>query len=90
MVAAKEQCRPGGRSGRRFCVNIEGVETPWPVSTVTTEQIAELGGWDVSEGVIQIDADNDETPLQPGQVVELKPGIGFCKKVRWKRGVGRG
>lgn len=69
-----------------FFVNIEGVEHPWPSPTITTEQIASLGGWDPSQGVIEIDRDNNERTLKPGEVVELKPGHGFAKKVRFKRG----
>jgi hypothetical protein len=41
---------------------------------------------DPSQGAILIDADNNEQTLQPGQTVELKPGMGFSKKVRFKRG----
>ena len=51
------------------------------------EQIAQLGGWAASQGVIMIDLkDNTERTLKPGEVVELKPGLGFSKKIRWKRG----
>lgn len=81
-----DECKPGPR----FCLNTEGVEHHWPVSTITTEQIAEVGGWDVNQGVIQVDADNNERTLEPGEVVALKPGMGFCKKVRWKRGAAHG
>ena len=35
---------------------------------------------------VEVDDQNNERTLQPGQVVELKPGHGFAKKVRWKRG----
>lgn len=69
-----------------FFVNIEGVEYPWHKDTITTEEITQLGGWDTSLGVIEIDKDNNERTLQPGEVVELKPGHGFSKKIRWKRG----
>jgi hypothetical protein len=69
-----------------FFVNIEGVEYPWDKETITTEEIIQLGGWDPSLGVIEIDKDNNERTLQPGEVVELKPGHGFGKKIRWKRG----
>jgi hypothetical protein len=72
--------------GPKYFVNIEGTEHPWPKSTITTEEIAALGGWDLAQGVIEIDKDNNEHTLQPGEVVELKPGHGFSKKVRWKRG----
>lgn len=76
------QCSPRSK----FCLNIEGVEHPWPVSTITTEQIAEVGGWDFADGVIQIDSENNEMKLEPGQVVAITPGVEFCKNVRWKRG----
>ena len=70
----------------KFFVNIEGTEHPWDEPTITTEQIAELGGWDPSIGVIEVDKDNNERTLAPGEVIELKPGHGFGKKHRWKRG----
>ena len=73
-------------SGKKFFVDIEGTIHEWGQPTITTEQIIQLGGWDPSQGAIEIDADNNEIQLQPGQVVELKPGHGFAKKVRFKRG----
>lgn len=75
-------CRPKFE----FCLEIEGESHPWPVSTVTTEQIAELGGWDPSVGVIQIDAANNERTLEPGEVVRVEPGMCFAKNIRWRRG----
>ena len=84
-----EQQPSGGQGeghGPKFFVNVEGTIHEWPSPTITTEQIASLGGWDIAAGVIEIDPDNNERTLNPGQVVELKPGHGFAKKVRWKRG----
>jgi hypothetical protein len=77
-----------GQSGadRPDFLNIEGKDYPWPAPTISTEQIAELGGWSVSQGVVEIDADNGEHTLSPGQVIEKKPGHGFGRKVKWKRG----
>jgi Multiubiquitin len=72
--------------GPKYFVSIEGQEYPWPKDTITFEEIANLGGWQPSEGVIEIDKDNNERTLHPGEVVQLKPGHGFSKKVRWKRG----
>ena len=69
----------------KYFITIEGVEHAWNQSTITTEQIAALGGW-AAEGVIEIDKDNIEHTLTVGEVIELKPGHGFAKKVRWKRG----
>lgn len=74
------------KNGPKYFLNIEGVEVPWDQPTITTEQIAELGGWDVSLGVIEVDRDNNEFTLTPGQVIEIKPGHGFGKKFQWKRG----
>lgn len=72
--------------GPKFFVNIEGTIHEWTSPTITTEQLAQLGGWDLSAGVIEIDPDNNERTLAPGEIVQLKPGHGFAKKVRWKRG----
>lgn len=72
--------------GPKYYVNIEGEIYEWDSETITTEEIANLGGWDPSQGVIEIDKDNNERTLQPNEVVELKPGHGFAKKIRWKRG----
>lgn len=73
-------------TGPKYFVDIEGQVHPWPRNTITFEEIAQLGGWDPAQGVVEIDEHNNERTLQPGEVVELKPGHGFSKKVRWKRG----
>jgi hypothetical protein len=70
----------------QFSVNVEGTLHPWPTRTITTEQIAALGGWESSIGVIEIDRENNERTLAPGEIVELKPGHGFAKRIRFKRG----
>ena len=72
--------------GPKFFLDIEGVLKPWDRDTITTEEVITLGDWDPSLGAILIDKDNNERNLQPGEVVELKPGLGFSKKVRFKRG----
>ena len=65
---------------------IEDQTIPWCKRTITTEQIAALGGWDVSQGVVEIDSDQNERTLQPGEVVKLKSGHQYGKKHCWKRG----
>jgi hypothetical protein len=72
--------------GPKFFLDIEGVLKPWDKETITTEEIIVLGGWDTSQGAIMIDKDNNEHALQPGQGIELKPGMGFSKKVKFRRG----
>jgi hypothetical protein len=72
--------------GPKFTLDIEGTLTPWDADTITTEQLAALGGWDIAQGVIMVDKDNNERTLKPGEAVDLKPGLGFSKKVRFRRG----
>jgi hypothetical protein len=73
-------------NGPKYIVMIEGKEFPWDRDMITTEQIATLGGFQASTGVIEVDADNIERTLAPNETVELRPGHGFSKKVRFKRG----
>lgn len=73
--------------GPKYFINIEGKETPWDKDTITTEEIISLGGWELNLGAIEINLkDNTERTLQPGEVVTIKPGHGYSKKVRYKRG----
>jgi hypothetical protein len=72
--------------GPKFHLDIEGTLHPWNEETISTEQIIELGKWDPSQGAIIIDKDNNERTLKPGEIIELKPGMGFSKKVHFKRG----
>ncbi len=73
--------------GPKFVLDVEGDLIPWDFDNITTEQVAGLGGWDISLGVILIDLkENTERTLAPGESVQLKPGMGFSKKVRFKRG----
>ena len=75
-----------GAAHQQYFVDIEGKIYPWNSDDITTEQIIQLGGWDPAQGAIEIDKDNNEHTLKPGEVVEIKPGHGFAKKVRFKRG----
>jgi hypothetical protein len=72
--------------GPKYTLVIEGNEYPWDHETITAAQIAELGSWELSQGVIEVDKDNNERTLASDEIVELKPGLGFGKKHRWKRG----
>lgn len=73
--------------GPKYYLDVEGDQKPWDKDTITMEEVAELGGWEVSQGVILIDLkDNTERTLQPGEIVEVKPGMGYSKKLSFKRG----
>ncbi len=83
-VAGQQNATEG--QGPKYFVDVAGVLKPWNKDTITTEEIIGLGGWDPSQGAILIDKDNNERTLKPGEVVELEPGQGFSKKIRFKRG----
>jgi hypothetical protein len=77
--------KPG--KGPKFEVNIEGIVHDWPSATITTEEVAILGRFDPALGVLEIDlTTNEERQLVPGETIELKPGMGFAKKRRFRRG----
>jgi len=73
-------------NGPKFFVDIEGTEFPWNDDKITTLQIATLGGFPVSQGVILVDAEGNERNLAADETVELKPGHRFGKRPRFKRG----
>lgn len=74
------------RTDRLFKICVEGEDFPWDSKKITTEQIAGLGGWDPSLGVIEVDEDQNERTLGPGEVVKLRPGVTYGKKLCFKRG----
>lgn len=81
------ESRPETAQGPKYHLNIEGTLYDWDQPTITTEQIIQLGGWDPSQGALMQDKDGNEVTLQPGQVIELKPGMGFGKHVGFRRGL---
>lgn len=74
------------RTAPIFILCIEGDNLRWPKNTITMEEIAALGGWDASDGVIEVDQDQNERQLEPGEIITLKPGVSYGKKLCWKRG----
>ncbi len=74
------------RKPKKFKICVEGDFLPWPKGTITTEEIAEIGGWDVSIGVIEVDEDQNERTLKPGEIIKLRPGLSYGKKLCFKRG----
>lgn len=74
-------------AGPKFQVNIEGQLYDWDNDTITVPEIRELGGLPQDLPVIEVDLKtNTERTLSEDEVVELKPGMGFGKKVGFKRG----
>ena len=68
--------------GPNYFLSIEGKDYPWDEDTITTAQIAQLGGWDVSQGVIEVDKDNNERTLAPNEVVEAQAWDGIRQEAQ--------
>lgn len=75
------------QKGPKYTVNLEGQEFAWDKDTISVPEIRQLAGWEASQPVVEIDLqDNTEKTLAEDAVVELKPGQGFAKKVKFQRG----
>ena len=85
-TAAKEQ-EKGQKQGPKYYLDIEGTLHPWDSDSITVQQIRELGNLPTDLPVIEIDLkDNTQRTLAEDEVVELRPGLGFSKKVKYQRG----
>lgn len=76
----------GEGGGPKYYLDIEGREYPWNEDTISVPQIRELGNLPANLPVIEIDPDNNERTLAENEVIILKPGHRYGKKVRYKRG----
>jgi hypothetical protein len=70
----------------KYEVDIEDQIYPWDSPTITVPQIRDLGDLPTDQPVIEVDKDNNERTLGADEVIELKPGHSFGKKVVFKRG----
>lgn len=75
-----------GSKKPKYEINIEGVEYPWDQDTITVPEIRSLGGIPDDQQVVEVFADNSEQTLAEDAVVDVKPGKGFGKKVKFQRG----
>ena len=79
--------KPDNEHGPKYLIDIEGAEYPWDHDTITLSQIRELGAIPEDQQIQEINLDdNTERTLVEGEVVTLKPGHGFAKKIRFQRG----
>lgn len=74
------------QQGQKFFVDIEGTEYAWHKETITVPEIRELGNLPRDLPVIEVMPDNTERTLREDEVITLKPGHRFGKRVRFKRG----
>ncbi len=73
--------------GPKYEVNIEGKTYGWDNETITVQELRELAGIPSDQPMMEIDLKtNVERTLPEDAVIELKPGQGFAKKVKYQRG----
>lgn len=73
--------------GPKYQVDIEGTIHEWDRETITTAEIIALGGWPADQGVVEVNLKSqEEVTLAANAIVELKPGHGFSRKFRFRRG----
>lgn len=73
--------------GPKYTVNIDDVDHPWDRDTITVPDIRTLGGIPAGTEVLEVNLEtNEERTLGEDEVVLIKPGHGFGKKIKFKRG----
>lgn len=73
--------------GPKYFVDIEGTDYDWAQATISVPEIRVLGNLTGTEPIVEVDLkDNSERTLAEDAVIDLKPGRGFARKVRFKRG----
>lgn len=77
----------GTQKGPKYEVNLDGDIRDWSKPTISVAEIRGLAGWGDDQPVVIVDLKtNEERDLREGEVVDLKPGQGFSKKIKFKRG----
>jgi hypothetical protein len=71
----------------KYLIDIEGTKYPWNRDTITVPEIRELGSLPADLPVIEVDLHKGtERTLAEDEVVRIRPGQGFSKKVSYRRG----
>jgi hypothetical protein len=87
MEAELQEKSPAGKSGPKYEVDIEGTKYAWDKDVISVAEIRSLGKLPQDVPVIEIDLkDNTQRTLAEDEVVQLRPGLGFSKKIKYQRG----
>lgn len=79
--------KPDKPHGPKYTINIENTEYSWEKDTIRVPEIRELAGIPADQQIQEIDLETqEERTLAEDEVVELKPGKGFSKKIKFQRG----
>ena len=59
------------RRRESFCINIEGIDYPWPKATITVPEIRKLGNIPLDQQIIAEDADGHERTCERTKLLSL-------------------
>jgi len=73
--------------GPKYTLNIENKEYPWDRDTISVPEIRELAEIPADQQIQEINLETqEERTLAEDEIVPLKPGQGFSKKIKFQRG----
>ena len=73
--------------GPKYQIDIEGKLYDWDSDTISVPQLRTLAGIAPDQQMMVVDLKtNVERTLAEDETIELKPGHGFAKKVKYQRG----
>jgi hypothetical protein len=72
--------------GSKYFVNIEGKEYPWDKETINAKEIRALAHFPANAQIVEEFPDGKERTIGEGEEVHLKPGHGFGRSPKFKRG----
>lgn len=73
--------------GPKYELDIEGTLYPWDRGSITAPEIRQLAGLPTNVPVLEIDlTTNTQRTLTETEEVDLRPGLGFSKKIKFGRG----
>jgi len=73
-------------SGKKYYVTIEGVEYPWDKNTISVAEIRTLGKIPLNIPIVEEFPNGTERTLGENEIIEIKPGHGFGRSPKYKRG----
>jgi hypothetical protein len=73
--------------GPKYTINIENKNYSWDKDTIRVPEVRELAGIPPDQQIQEINLETqEERTLAEDEVISLKPGQGFSKKIKFQRG----
>jgi Multiubiquitin len=82
----QEMAAKGKGTGPSYFFEVDEVEYEINQKRITGGEIMDLAGIAREVGLVQILEDGTQKPVEPDEVIELRPGRRFKKRPRFRRG----